>query len=79
MLFPASLSKMAARVTPSSPTPHNPKLGYGYSQPAVVEFTYCNGQHSHQSIFFVPIPSYFLTILRYCDKTQFNQTFLETH
>lgn len=78
MLFPGSLSKMAARVTPSSPTPHNPKLGYGFSQPAVVEFTYCSGQHSHQSIFFVPIP-YFFTILRYCEKTQFNQTFLETH
>lgn len=40
MLFPAALSKMAARVTPSSPTPHNLKLGSGYSEPALAEFTH---------------------------------------
>lgn len=47
MLFPASLSKMAARVTPSSPTPHNLKLGSGYSEPALAEFTHTSGHNTH--------------------------------
>lgn len=59
MLFPASLSKMAARVTPSSPTPHNLKLGSGYSEPAVVEFT-----SGHISYLLTVIFAHYFEILR---------------
>lgn len=48
MLFPASSSKMAARVTPSGPTPHKLKLGFSYISQPVVEGltggTHQNGQ-----------------------------------
>lgn len=36
-MFPASSSKMAARVTPSGPTPHKLKLDYSYISQPVVE------------------------------------------